>query len=137
MKNYLYKVACEHFAFGLTISVNVIWQLSRGLTLSQASLIEAIALAVRFILDVPTGHLSDRFGRKPVLVTASLLFALGYGVLSQAQSFWWFLVAALLSAIGFALMSGSEEALVTPQTTAPGIVISRSLMKPPPLQGFS
>src|SRR6185437_12027312 len=112
MRNYLYKVACEHFAFGLALSVNVVWQLSRGLTLGQASLIEAAALATRFLLDVPTGHLSDRLGRKPVLVSASLFFGLGYFTLSQAHSFFWFLIAALLSALGFSLMSGSEEALI-------------------------
>ena len=112
MRNYLYKVACEHFAFGLALSVNVVWQLSRGLTLGQAALIEAVALAVRFLLDVPTGRLSDRLGRKPVLVAASAFFGFGYLTLSVAHTFITFLIAALLSAVGFALLSGSEEALV-------------------------
>lgn len=112
MKRYLTKVLIEHFAFGLTISVSVVWMLSQGLSLSAVAVIESIALAIGLLIDLPTGYISDRFGRKFTLVSANVFHALGFLILAFSHEPWQFLVAAIVQVIGFALISGSEEAYI-------------------------
>lgn len=112
MKRYLIKVFIEHFAFGLTISVSVIWMLSQGISLPTIALIESVALAVGLFIDIPTGYISDKLGRKFTLVSANVFHALGFLIFAFSHEPWLFLVAAIVQAIGFALMSGSEEAYI-------------------------
>lgn len=112
MKRYLIKVFLEHFAFGLTISVSVIWMLSRGLTLPEIAIIESLALALGLAIDIPTGFISDKFGRKLSLIGANIFQAASFLVFAFSHDFWQFLIAAVLLATGFALSSGSEEAYI-------------------------
>ena len=112
MKRYLIKVLIEHFAFGLTISISVIWMLSQGISLSTVALIESAALAIGLFIDIPTGYISDRLGRKYTLVGANVFHALGFVVFAFSHEPWQFLIAAIIQATGFALMSGSEEAYI-------------------------
>jgi MFS family permease len=112
MKRYLVKVALEHFAFGLTLSVSVIWMLAQGLMLTDIALITSLALALGLVVDIPTGAISDKFGRKPILISASLFIASAFLLFAFSHDFWQFLFAASLQAIGFALASGSEEAFI-------------------------
>ena len=112
MNRYLIKVFLEHFAFGLTLSVSVVWMLAQGLSLTQIALIESLALALGLAIDIPTGFLSDKFGRKFILVGASILQSASFLIFAFSQDFWQFLVAAILLAIGFAFTSGSEEAYI-------------------------
>lgn len=112
MKRYLIKVFLEHFAFGLTISVSVVWMLNQGLTLPEIAIIESLALALGLAIDIPTGFISDRFGRKLTLIGANIFQAASFLVFAFSHDFWQFLTAAILLAIGFALSSGSEEAYI-------------------------
>lgn len=102
----------EHFAFGLTISVSVVWMLSQGLTLPEIAIIESLALALGLIIDIPTGFISDKFGRKLTLIGANIFQAASFLVFAFSHDFWQFLIAAILLAVGFALSSGSEEAYI-------------------------
>lgn len=112
MKRYLIKVFLEHFAFGLTISVSVVWMLYQGLTLPEIAVIESLALALGLAIDIPTGFISDRFGRKLTLIGANFFQAASFLVFAFSHDFWQFLIAAILLATGFALSSGSEEAYI-------------------------
>jgi MFS family permease len=112
MKRYLIKVFLEHFAFGLTLSVSIIWMLSQGLSLTDIAVIESLALVVGIAIDIPTGYISDRFGRKFALVGASIFQACSFLLFAFSHDFWHFLIAAILLAVGFALSSGSEEAYI-------------------------
>lgn len=112
MKRYLVKVFLEHFAFGLTISVSVVWMLNQGLTIPEIAVIESIALALGLAIDIPTGFISDRFGRKLTLIGANIFQAASFLVFAFSHDVWQFLIAAILLAIGFAFSSGSEEAYI-------------------------
>jgi len=112
MKRYLIKVFLERFAFGLTISVGVVWMLAQGLTLSEIAIIESLSLAVGLAIDIPTGFISDKFGRKLTLISANIFQGSSFLVFALSHDFWQFLGAAMLLAIGFALSSGAEEAYV-------------------------
>lgn len=54
------------FAMGLVVPVFAIFQLDRGLTLSQVGLNVAILSIVVAVLELPTGGLSDTLGRRTV-----------------------------------------------------------------------
>lgn len=112
MKRYLIKVFLEHFAFGLTISVSVVWMLTQEMTLPEIAIIESLALALGLVIDIPTGFISDKFGRKLTLIGANIFQAASFLVFAFAHDFWQFLIAAILLAIGFAFSSGSEEAYI-------------------------
>jgi len=65
-----------------------------------------------FLFEVPSGYLSDRFGRKRILVAATVLFMLAYGLFLQADTFTGFAIAQVFLAAGIAFQSGSDSALL-------------------------
>lgn len=109
---YLIKVALEHFAFGLTLSISIVWMLARGLALTDIAFITSLSLLFGLIIDFPTGMMSDKFGRKYMLVGANALGAGAFLLFAFSHDFWHFLLAAMLQAASFAFVSGSEEAFV-------------------------
>ena len=52
------------------------------------------------ILQIPMGVMSDRFGRKPVILAGLLVFALGSVVAAMADSMLWLVVGRLLQGAG-------------------------------------
>lgn len=52
------------------------------------------------VLQIPMGMLSDRIGRKPVIVAGLLVFALGSAVASFADSMLWLVVGRVLQGAG-------------------------------------
>lgn len=85
---------------------------SKGLSVSQISMLLAIWSIPVVLLEIPTGILADHWNRKYMLIIGSLCKALCYVC-------WFFSDGFLLFAIGFALWgiseslcSGSEEALL-------------------------
>jgi hypothetical protein len=64
------------------------------------------------VLEVPSGYLSDRVGRRPTLVVASLSLCLAYIGFASASSFLAFACCQVLLAGGIAFQSGSDSALL-------------------------
>lgn len=84
---------------------------SSALPLSQVLWLEAIYYIGVAVLEVPSGYVSDKMGRRPTLlfstaclVTAYLLFFIGDG-------FWPFAAAQVFLASGFACATGTDTAL--------------------------
>ncbi len=98
--------------FHLYIHAYALLLLGRGLTLLQISLIESIVIGSIFLMEVPTGVLADRLGRKWSLAAATFLLMCGEFLFLFARSFEWYIVIALLTGTGFAFASGALEALV-------------------------
>jgi len=112
MRKYLIKVAIDHFALGLTLPITVIWQLSRGGTLFQVSVVVAIITAVSLVADLPTGVFADKYGRKLSLIFGTIALGLSFVLLGFASNFISFCIYALLNGLGWSLLSGAEEAYV-------------------------
>ena len=83
-----------------------------GLTLVQISLIESIMIFTIFLMEVPTGVLADRVGRKWSIFASTLLLLSGEFIFIFARSYEWYILIALLTGTGFAFASGAVEALV-------------------------
>ena len=98
--------------FHLYVHAVALLLLARGLTLVQISLIESIMIFTIFVMEVPTGLLADRVGRKWSIFASTVLLASAEFIFIFARSFEWYVFIALLTGIGFAFASGAVEALV-------------------------
>lgn len=89
-------VATELIGFGLIIPVlpQLALQFQTG-SFYLALLMGAYSLA-QFFAAPYLGHLSDKLGRKPVLLASKIGTVLSYVILAFAQNYWWFLIARLL-----------------------------------------
>ncbi|WP_245551079.1 MFS transporter [Nocardia paucivorans] len=59
-----------------------------------------------------SGRLSDRWGRRPLLITGTLLCALGTGGLGIAANLVWLLVASFVAGLGSGLFTPAQQAAV-------------------------
>ena len=98
--------------FHLYIHAYALLLLARGLTLVQISLIESIVIGTIFAMEVPTGVLADRIGRKWSIFAATVLLMSAEFIFIFARTFEWYVLVALLTGAGFAFASGTVEALV-------------------------
>ena len=81
------------------------------LTLSQALWLESVYYIGVAVLEVPSGWLSDRFGRRRTLAISSACLALAYLLFWAGNSFIAFALAQVFLAAGFASASGTDTAL--------------------------
>jgi MFS family permease len=108
------KVVIVNFCqrFHLYIHAYALLLTGRGLTLVQISLIESIVVGTIFLMEIPTGILADRVGRKWSIVLATLLMMSAEFLFIFAQNYAWYIIIALLTGTGFAFSSGAVEAIV-------------------------
>lgn len=85
---------------------------ARGFSFSQIMILQSILLGSVLLLEVPTGILGDRFGKK-----RSIVFGIGCALLAWipwflATDIWIFSIAFVLLGASQAFISGSDQALV-------------------------
>lgn len=68
------------------------------------------------LLQIPLGSLSDRVGRKPVILVGLLVFAGGSVVAAYASSVWWLVIGRALQGAG--AIAGAVMALLADSTRA-------------------
>ena len=89
-----------------------------GLSLEQFALLNVIWAVTIILAEVPSGALSDLFGRKKLLIFTTTLMVLEMAVWAFAPRgdstvlFWILAINRILSGLGEASASGSDEALV-------------------------
>lgn len=104
------KIGLEHFALGLQLPILVALPLSRGLSLAQIGTLEAILAVVLFCVEVPSGYVADKLGRKYAMAASSIAFAISFGLIAIAQDFTSFILPFMFMGAGFAMLSGADEA---------------------------
>jgi MFS family permease len=84
-----------------------------GLSVGRIGVLKAVYPAVWGILQVFTGPLSDRWGRKGLIVAGMWTQATGIFVTSATRSFGWWLLGSLLLGLGTAMVYPSLIAAVS------------------------
>jgi MFS family permease len=91
--------------------------LDLGLSIGEFAALNVVWALTSVVLEVPSGALADRFGRRPLVVVAGVLMVLEMGVLCLMQPghhdlvLWLFVVNRILSGAAEACASGADEAL--------------------------
>jgi len=83
-----------------------------GLTLQMILAVNAWFMIWNFLLEIPTGTVADVWGRKASLALGCLLGIVAALIYISAPSLSRFLLAEVLFAASFTLMSGADEALL-------------------------
>ena len=108
-KNYVFTFLRE---FNLTHGIWMIYLASKGLTLTQLGLIEAIFHITSFFMEIPTGAVADIWGRKASRICGRIGQLISAVILVYSSSFWGFAIGFIVTALSYNLESGAGEALI-------------------------
>lgn len=108
-KSYLFRF---FYMFLVIIPVIIPFFLSKGLTMSQIFLLQASFGITTAIFEVPSGYLSDIWGRKKTLMIGSLFEAAGFTYLLFANTYFDFILYEIILAIGLSLISGTDISIL-------------------------
>jgi len=87
------------------------WQ-ANGLSLTEIMILQSLFAISLVLLEVPTGIVADRVGRKQSLVWGSLFVVIGFTAYFLGHNFWQFFGAEFILAIGGSFISGANSAFV-------------------------
>ncbi len=93
-------------------AVEKIFLQSIGVNILQISILATSYIAVSALLNIPTGILADKLGRKSALFIASLFLAASTLLAGTANGFLQYLVAAILWGIFFTTQHGAFSAII-------------------------
>ncbi|MFC1698223.1 MFS transporter [Nanoarchaeota archaeon] len=117
MKNALISSNIWKFYLASSLSYFIFFEpiikiffLSNDLTIFKIAMLGVIWNVTRLILEVPSGIVADRWGRKNVLIISSLLAILQLVVLINVTNYGGFIAAIILSSASFAFLSGTDSA---------------------------
>ncbi|MFO7880245.1 MAG: MFS transporter [Bacteroidota bacterium] len=86
--------------------------LSKGLDYWQIGIIYTVREVTRNIFEVPSGVLSDSIGRRSSLAVSFILYIASYLVFYSSESYGLILIAMFIFAVGDALRSGTNKAMI-------------------------
>ena len=81
------------------------------ITDQQVGILDGLAFAIGLLAEVPSGALADKFGRDRTVKLGQLLSGSGFLIQSVASSFLLIFIGQTIMMIGFALVSGADDAL--------------------------
>ena len=89
----------------------ILFYQSHGVDLEQAVLLKTILSLSILFLEVPSGYIADRLGRKFCLVVGSTIWLCGWLCYCTGNSFTAFAIAEILSGVAVSLISGADTAI--------------------------
>ncbi len=84
--------------------------MSQSMSLDQVIQLSVVYYLSAFVLEVPSGYFSDRFGRRTTLLIAASALVVSYCCFIIGAGFWWFATGQFLLAAGIAMQSGTDTA---------------------------
>lgn len=109
-RTFLIGTFLRWFGPGLTVPVLILVLTDGGLDLAGVGVVFAVYGATTATMELPTGGLADAVGRRPVLVTAAVLFVVFDVILLLGNSLNVYVAGAIVGGVGRALSSGPLEA---------------------------
>lgn len=101
--------------FGIILPVQPFYAESFGASATQVTLIGAVYSVMQFVFAPLWGRLSDRIGRRPVVLISIAFACVGWLVLGFADALWMFLLSRALAGFGNANL-GTVQAIVADVT---------------------
>ena len=101
----------RHFAFFSAVLVPFFTDWGR-ISFTQIQILQSWFMLCFFLLEVPTGAIADYFGRKYSLSLGALITAGAALLYGSVPQFWGFMLAEFMFAMGMALTSGADQALL-------------------------
>lgn len=95
----------------MVFPILVIYFLRSGLSAAEIGLVFSIGVFASFLLELPSGYVSDKIGHKPAIILCFLAKSLAM-LCYLGGTFWWFVLAEILFVGGGALWSGTGEAFL-------------------------
>lgn len=112
MNVYLSLTSLLRFGVGLHFATYVLFLRSRGLNLWEVNLVNAWFAGALIVFEFPTGLIADVWGRKSSTITACLISCVGFLVYAFSESFWDFVAAEVILAMGSACATGAADAWI-------------------------
>lgn len=106
-----YRVLIVGFAFSIPGMVPL-W-ISSGLSTFEINVLQALFALTMFLWEVPSGYFADLSSRRKALTYGSAALAVGSAIYVVADSFYQYLTAEIVLGVGFSLISGADEALLS------------------------
>lgn len=88
-------------------SIYIAFMRLRGVSIANISLLFSIEQLLMAVLDLPTGAISDKIGRKKTASIGFIVWGFSIMLFCIGSGFWTFLPGIILFAIGMALISGA------------------------------
>jgi MFS family permease len=104
---YLFRLLATSYLY---VPIFMLFQESRGLSFFERLALACIYSAVVVVVEVPTGVLADRIGRRRSMMAGALSMVASCLLAYQATSFGEFAIAESLAALSMALCSGADSA---------------------------
>lgn len=101
---------------GLTSTIYVLLPIlaqSFGLSYAQIGVIRAVYSGMMWLLEIPAGVLSERFGEQRLLVFGLIGAGVGYTTLSAADAYYGVLLALLIAGTGAAFQHSLSSSLIS------------------------
>lgn len=110
LKAYWFKFFRNmHFFGAVMIPFFMLWG---KISFTEIMILQAIFTFSVFLFEVPTGVVADWFGRKTSLVFAGIAGIIAPLIYVSYPNFWVFALAEVVWALGSALLSGADSALI-------------------------
>lgn len=110
-------IGINQLGFGSVVPVLPLYARSFGVSQAAIGLAIAVYGLGRFLLAVPVGQLSDRFGRRPVLALGGLVTAAGNLLCAYAPNYPTFIGARFVAGVGAAFMLTAGQIVLADITT--------------------
>lgn len=107
----LYAIRFFHNLIPAYVIERLFWE-QRGMTILTVVYTEIIYAITVVLLEIPTGIIADRWGRKKMMILNAFFGCCEFFVLLFATEFWHFAAVVFLAGIGRSSGSGSENALL-------------------------
>src|SRR5690606_24760060 len=104
---YLFRLLATSY---LWVPVFYHFMTSRGLGFDEIMLLAAIYSGVVILVEIPTGALADRIGRRTSMMAGALAMVVSCLIAYSAHSFAVFVVAEVFAAVSMSLCSGADSA---------------------------
>jgi MFS family permease len=105
-------IGFNQLGFGSIVPVVPLYAESYGVSKTAIGLTIAIYGLARFLLNVPTGMIADRFGRREALAIGGIITVLGNIVCGAAPGYEMFLVGRFISGAGAAMVLTGTQIII-------------------------